>query len=139
VGASLVMPVKKVEGIGGNAFVQKQIVTDHPHVHSALLAVSEAVDSYKDPRNELIHATAFSNRELGLFTSIKHLDIDTGGVDIDELARHHFAKGGFEIALVIAKLVETLKVLLDELTPIFDIVHHHAQIEGKGRVTPGDL
>lgn len=136
VGTSFVMPMKKVEGIGGNAFVQKQIVADHPHVHAALLAVSDAVDSYKGPRNELIHATSFSSRELGLFTSIKHLGIDTDGLNTDELARHHFSKGGIEIAVTIAKLVETLKALLDALTPLFEIVHQHVQIEGVKESAP---
>lgn len=43
----------------------------HARVHAALIAVSEAVDSLRDPRKELIHATAFSNLELGLFASIQ--------------------------------------------------------------------
>lgn len=130
VGASLAMPLKKVESMGGNAFVQKQIAAAHPHVHAALLAVADAVESYKGPRNELIHATAFSSRELGLFTAIKHLGIDTGEVHTNALAQQYFAKGGTEIALTIAKLVETLKVLLDVLTPIFESVHRHVQING---------
>lgn len=130
VGVSLAMPLEKVEGMGGNAFVQKQIAAAHPHVQAALRAVADAVDSYKDPRNELIHATAFSSRELGLFTTIKHLGIDTGEIHTNELAQHYFAKGGTEIALTIAKLVETLKVLLDVLTPIFEKVHRQAQIKG---------
>lgn len=80
--------------------------------------------------NELIHATAFSSRELGLFTSVKQFDIDTNGVDIDELARHHFSKGGIEIALTIAKLVKSLKALLDELAPYFESVPLHVQMQG---------
>jgi hypothetical protein len=114
VGSALAMPVKKVEGTGGNAFVQKQIATAYPDVHAALLAVAKAVESYKGPRNELIHSTAFSSRELGLFTSIKHFRVDTGEVDTDELA----------------KLVETLKVLLGALAPHFDMAHQHLQLEG---------
>ncbi len=130
VGAALAMPVKKVEGTGGNAFVQKQILTAYPGVHAALLAVAKTVESYKGPRNELIHSTAFSSRELGLFTSIKHYRVNTGEVDTDELARNHFSKGATEIALTIAKLVETLKVLLDALAPLFDMAHQHVQLEG---------
>jgi hypothetical protein len=129
VGASFLMPRKNVEGSRGNLYVRQKVESEHAQVHFALLAVSEAVDSYKGPRNELIHSTAFTSRELGLLTSVKHFDIDTNGMDIDELARHHFSKGGIEIALTIAQLVKTLKALLEELAPYFESIHQHVQIQ----------
>lgn len=130
VGASFLMPKKRVDGSRGNLFVRQQVESEHAQVHFALLAVSEAVDSYRDPRNELIHSTAFSSRELGLLSSVKHFDIETNGIDIDELARHHFSEGGIEIAVTIAKLVKSLNALLDELTPYFESVHQHVQMQG---------
>lgn len=139
VGASFLMPIKKVEGIHGKAFVRQQVESEHAQVYAALLAVSEAVDSYRGPRNELIHAAAFSSRELGLFTTIKHIGLDMDGVEINELAKHHYSKGGIEIALTIAKLVETLKALLDALAPLFEIVHQHVQIEGGKEAAPKGL
>lgn len=129
VGATFLLPMKRVEGSRGNVFVRQQVESEHAQVHLALLAVSEAVDSYKDPRNELTHSTAFSSSELGLFTSVKHFGIDTNGIDIDELARNHFSEGGIEIALTIAQLVKTLKALLEELAPYFESIHKHVQIQ----------
>lgn len=120
VGAALQLPVKKVESLGGNAYVEEQVKTDHAEVHAALLAVSQVVKIYREPRNELIHSTAFSSRKLGLFKTLKYVDIESKGIDADELARQHFSAGGTEISLAIAGLATTLSALLVALTPYFE-------------------
>ncbi|WP_268969304.1 hypothetical protein ABL850_32165 [Variovorax paradoxus] len=38
--------------------------------------------------------------------------------------------------MTIAKLVETLERVLDALTPLFEIVHQHVQIEGVEESAP---
>lgn len=126
VGSALLLDRAKFESIGGNGFVQKQVQMDHPDIRTALQGVTQAVESYRGPRNELIHAAAFTSRELGLFQSIRQFDVDTGGIDVDELARHHFSEGSKEIALTIASLVEALTALLDSLTPLFTIAAEHS-------------
>lgn len=86
---------------------------------SALQAVAEAGKSYKGARNELIYAAAFSMPELGLFPSVQSIGLDTGGIDIDELARQHFARGSKETALTIARLEASLTTLLNVLAARF--------------------
>lgn len=83
VGASLLMDKAKFETIGGNAHVQRQVRADHPDLHAALQAVEQAVESYRGPRNELIHSSAFTSRELGLFQSVRQFGLDTEGLDVD--------------------------------------------------------
>lgn len=119
VGSALLMNKAKFELIGGNKFVQKQVEIEHPDISTALQAVTQAVESYRGPRNELIHAAAFTSRELGLFQSIRQFGVDTDGIDVDELARNHFSGESKEIALTIARLVEALTNLLDTLHPLF--------------------
>lgn len=123
VGAALQLSVKKVESVHGNTYVQEQVKAEHAEVHAALLAVSQVVESYRKPRNELVHAAAFSSRDLGLFTALKHVKIETAGIDADELARQHYSKGGAEISLAIVDLKAALNTLLDALTPHFGKFH----------------
>jgi len=59
----------------------------NPNIHATLQGVTDTVDGYRGPRNELIHSSAFSSRELGLFQSIRQFRVDTGDIDTDELAR----------------------------------------------------
>ena len=125
VGSSLLMKNAEFENIRGNRVVQDRVKTSHPDIHAALQSVTEAVESYRGPRNELIHAAAFTSRELGLFQSIRQFGVDTGGLDMDALARHHFSEGGTEIALTIARLVEALTTLLDSLAPLFANAAEH--------------
>ena len=119
VGATLLLPPNKCEAIGGNAFVKKQTKTGHPGVHSALIAVTDVVESYREPRNELIHSSAYSNRELGLYLAINSLNIDTGDIDVKAPKQQHFMSGVSEVAIAIAELVGALSALLDELAPSF--------------------
>lgn len=125
VGAALLLDKVKFESSSGNRFVQSQVKGEHPDIHAALLGVADAVDGYRGPRNELIHSSAFSSRELGLFQSIRQFRVDTGDIDTDELARRHYAEGCMEIALTIARLVEVLTTLLDCLAPLFVIAAEH--------------
>lgn len=122
VGSTLLLDKAKFEGIRGNSYVQNQVRSVHPDVHAALQRISQVVENYRGPRNELIHSTAFSSRELGLFMYVRLFDMDTGGIDVDELARAHFSRGSEEITLAIAGLVEALTDLLCILAPLFTAV-----------------
>lgn len=119
VGASLMLPSKKYEGMGGNAYVQKATKKSHLGLHDTLLAVAAAVNSYRGPRNELIHSNAYSSRELGLFMAIEQFSMDTGAVDINELKRDYSSAGATEISGTIDRLVAALTTLLDELGRVF--------------------
>lgn len=123
VGASLLLPSEKYEAMGGNSFVQKATKTKHPKLFSALGAVANAVNSYRGPRNELIHSSAYSSRELGIFVGIEQFNVDTGSVDVNELKREYSSAGAAEIERTIRQLMATLTALLDELGPAFSIAH----------------
>lgn len=124
VGASLLLPSERYEAMGGNTFVQKATKTQHPELYSALGAVVEAVNSYRGPRNELIHSSAYSSRELGIFMGIEQFSVDTGSVDLNELKRDYSATGAAEIEETIGRLVATLTTLLDMLGPAFSTAHN---------------
>ncbi|PWK31438.1 hypothetical protein [Pseudomonas sp. OV226] len=126
VGASLSLPQRKYESFNGNAFVKSETVTNHPGIHTALVAVATAVQGYRGPRNELIHSTAYSSRELGLFIAVEHFGVDTGDVDMDELKREHSAEGSNEISKTIGCLVEALTALMEELGILFEAAHQIA-------------
>lgn len=126
VGASLLLASEKYQGMGGNSFVQKATKTDHPGLFKALRAIAEAVSGYRGPRNELIHSSAYSSRELGTFMGVEQLSLDTGAIDINELKRNYSSAGATEIEQTIGSLVETLTALLDELGPIFSDAHKSA-------------
>lgn len=130
VGSALFLDKARFEGIRGNSFVQAQVKTNYPDIHDALQNVSRAVDSYRGPRNELIHSTAFTSGELGLFQSIRQFGMDTEGIDVDELARQHFSGSGMEIAQTIVRLVEALTNLLTVLHPLFLIADRHEEPAG---------
>lgn len=66
-----------------------------------------------------IYAASVAEHVSELDMSIRQFGVDTEGIDVDELARHHFSQGSTEIALTIAGLVEALRVLLDALAPLF--------------------
>lgn len=125
VGSALLLDKAKFENINGNRFVQQHVQANHPDIHTALQSVTQAVESYRGPRNELIHAAAFTTRELGLFQAIRQFGVDTGDINIDGLARRHFSEGSKEIALTIAGVVRALTTLLDRLAPLFTIAAEH--------------
>lgn len=114
VGSALLIDKSKLEGVGGNQIVRKQ-VKNHPDIQAALEEVADAVKSYRGPRNELIHNAAYTSRELGLFQTIQQLGVDTGGIDVHELARKHFSGGAEEIMRTIEQLVDALAHLLSVL------------------------
>lgn len=123
VGASLLLPPEKYDAIRGNVFVQKATKTKHPRLHRALRSIADAVNSYRGPRNELIHSTAYFSRELGIFMGIDQFSVDTGSVDMSELKRDYSSAGAAEIEQTIERLVATLTALLDELGPAFSTAH----------------
>lgn len=123
VGASLLLPARHYEVIGGNRFVQSSTKSNHPGVHRALNAVALAVKGYRGPRNELIHSSAYSSRELGIFAGVEQFSVDTGAIDINELKRDYSSAGASEIEETINRLFKTLSDLLDELSPAFVKAH----------------
>ena len=137
VGAALLLPPKKYEGMGGNRFVQNATRANRPRVYEALKSVMSAVDSYRGPRNELIHSSAYSSRELGIFMGIEHIELDTGSVDINELKRDYSSSGAAEIEQTIMHLLSTLEALLGELGTVFSTAHHVSVAKKVDGVCPG--
>ncbi|MGY2167856.1 hypothetical protein [Pseudomonas gingeri] len=119
VGASLLLDAKRYEAVGGNRYVQGEISKKFSEVRAAVCVVERVVRKYKAPRNELIHSSAYTTRELGVFESIKNFDIDVGGVDVEGLKRGYSLKGAREVYTTIVKLTEALICLLDALSTIY--------------------
>lgn len=136
VGAALLLPPKKYEGMGGNRFVQNATRAHLPRVYSALNAVASAVDSYRGPRNELIHPSAYSSRELGIFMGIEYVKLDPGLVEVNELKRDHSSAVSAEIEQTIMRLVQTLEALLGELGSVFSRAHQVSILKKVDGVVP---
>lgn len=121
VGVSLELDAGKLNSIGSNPFVMKAVMTDHPALHGALKGLSDAVAAHKDARNAVAHSEAYSSRVLSTIAAATMVeqDLDLGGIDLKELAKHHFAEGGASLARLIAEMVSGVEALLDALEPIF--------------------
>lgn len=122
VGYAFLMDKAKVNAIGGKRYVQSKIDSDYSNVLTALKRVEQEVEDYRARRNDLIHSSALSTRELNLFMALRHFDMDAGDNDVDTLARSYFSLGAQEISAVISGLVETLTSLLLALAPMFSTI-----------------
>lgn len=131
VGVALMLNKKKIESPAGNQFVQQQVKLKDNELLLALQAVAQAVKRYKDTRNELIHASAFSTPELGLYLGLQQISLDIEDIDADELARQHFAEGSEEIVLTIAQLEALLTTLLDVLATHFSTAASYEDSPGE--------
>lgn len=124
VGASLMLNVAKYESSGGINYVQAHVKHDHPEVYTALTAVSDAAKPNKSPRNEIIHSTAFSNRELGLFSAIEVIGLDVqSDIDVKELKLDYFSEGGAKIAVNLSEIITSVRVLLESLAKTYETAH----------------
>lgn len=120
VGASLRLDPEKYDATRGNMYVQRYVSTSDPKVHAALIAIEQVVKNHKKLRNAVIHSTAFSSRELGLFSAIETIKPDfPPNVDPQKLMREHFSLSGVEIANVIDSLMRSIFALLDSLAPTY--------------------
>lgn len=121
VGASLAFDAKKYECTNGIKYIQGCVEHDHPPISAALLAVTNAVNLNKSPRNELIHSAAFSSRELSLFSGAEAFGLDTlSDIDPKKLMREHFAENGAEIAKTLAEVILAIHALLESLAKIYE-------------------
>lgn len=135
VGASLMLEQSKYECVSGNKYVASKVKVDHPETHSALEKIAYEVSTHRTLRNELIHSSAFSDRELGLFSACKALNVTTPeGTDVTNLMKGHFSLNAEEVAILIAKVEKLLVALIDSLAPVYEIVHADAQPVVRGRL-----
>lgn len=125
VGAGLQLDAEKYKRSSGNQYVQDQVKNNYPDILAALNAVNICVQKNRSPRNELIHSSAFSNRELGLFSAIETIGIQQGSdMNVKELMCDHFSETSVEISKVIFDLVTALFELISALSKVFlDVVN----------------
>lgn len=120
VGTSLSLPSSKLEKIGANEFVLKQIATNYPQIHSALKNIKKIELPHKSTRNEIAHSKAFSTRELGLFSAISTLKLEIIEVDtLEELMSSYFSSGGAELSALLHECITKMHELITELAPIY--------------------
>lgn len=121
VGASLCLKPEKYEKLGGNNFVSKRVVTEHPHIHKWLENIALVVSDYKLTRNKIAHSNEFSSRELGLFTAIEFLNIEVGEeVGVHDMMNDYFSAGGAELAVLVDEVTNNVHELLTALNPIYE-------------------
>ena len=116
--AALLMIRKQGRPIDHRLIVER-VALSHPTAHAALLEVKAAVQLYRRPRNEVIHASAYSHRDLGTLCGVRVLGLELDGVDVGQLARESFAAGGQEISTALTVLAPRLDALLVALGPVF--------------------
>jgi hypothetical protein len=123
VGASLLLEPSKYECVSGNSYVMSHIKTNYPEVCAALGNIVSKVSEHKSLRNELIHSSAFSSRELGLFRAFDTLRLPTPeGSDLLGLMRAYFSLSAGDIAVLIAESESLLIVLIESLTSVYEVV-----------------
>ncbi len=120
VGASLCLKPADYEKLGGNQFVLKRVVADHPLIHKCLKSIALVASNYKLTRNKIAHSSEFSSRELGLFSAIDILKIEVGEeVDLHDLMNNYFSEGGAELAVLVDEVAINIHELLTALHPIY--------------------
>lgn len=120
VGVSVLVDESKLKGVGSNEKVRKAIKTDYPALISCLDKVRDTSTSYKQLRNEIAHSTAFSSRELNLFSAAKTLDLQHDEtLEIKALTGDYLAGEITKLVPIIAEVITNIGELLDTLAPIY--------------------
>ncbi|WP_143762927.1 Cthe_2314 family HEPN domain-containing protein [Ramlibacter tataouinensis] len=122
-GASLLLDARRYEKSDGNRYVLAHMEDAHPEIYSALVALTNRIKEHKALRNEVIHSSAFSSRELGIFTAFKALQLESPkNIDLLELMREHFAMTANDVAVLIADAESMLRTLLERLRSVYEAV-----------------
>jgi len=120
VGASLCLKPADYEKLGGNQFVLKRVVADHPLIHKCLKSIAHVASDYKLTRNKIAHSSEFSSRELGIFSAIDFLNIEVGEeVDLHDLMNNYFSEGGSELEVLVDEVTKNIHELLTALHSIY--------------------
>lgn len=123
VGASLMLDLRKCERSEGNRYVQDEVKTDYPDIHTALLGIRSVLDNYRPVRNTVAHSSAYSTRELGLFSAAESVDSPLRlDFDVLRLLQDYSSDGAEQIESVVAQLQEKILDLMCRLAPVFSKV-----------------
>ncbi len=122
VGASLLLEPTKYECVSGNGYVMSHIKVSYPEVYAALGNIVSRMSGHKSLRNEVVHSSAFSSRELGLFGAFETLELPTPeGYDLQGLMREHFSLSAGDVAVLIAESEGLLIALIESLAPVYEV------------------
>jgi len=120
VGASFLWSKAKYEAVGGNKYVKERIKEYDPKIYASLRKIDATFQSHRSPRNEVIHSSAFSDRELGLLLSIEALKINPASdQEIQVLKSELFSVGANEISMMIQSTGDAVNELLKNLSQVY--------------------
>lgn len=127
VGASLMLDPVKYDCISGNSYVMSQVKVTYPEVCTVLGNIVSRVSEHRSLRNALIHSSAFSSRELGLFRTCERLKLPMPeGHDLTGLMREYFSLSAGDVAVLIAEAESLLIMLIESLAPVYELVRADA-------------
>jgi len=119
VGITLGMPKSQIDNLQGNTRVRNVVKDSYPEIHRELLDFQVLMVERKDARNDVAHSTAFSSRELGLFTAVEHLKYE--GVDqaeVESLMSRYFSTEASLLGLLTIQAEARLFQLIGQLESV---------------------
>lgn len=118
IGAALRLDPRRYDSSSGNRHVDQYVRLHHPGLHASVATVHGLGEHYRAIRNALIHAEAYSNRELGLFDTAQTLDCRFGNIDTPALYRACMRQRCDEADARLAQLQAAISAVLDQLAPL---------------------
>ena len=118
IGAALRLDPRRYDSSSGNRHVDQYVRLHHPDLHASVATVHGLGEHYRAIRNALIHAEAYSNRELGLFDTAQTLDYRFENIDTPALYRDYMHQRCDEVDTRLSELQSAISRLLDHLTPL---------------------
>jgi hypothetical protein len=119
VGVVVGLSSSKLNSNRTNATVLTAVEKRHPKVHNSLLKLRAVQADKAQLRNSVAHATAYSTRELGLFTAAERLPKSPlDRTHIKGMMQAHFTTEVGWLGVLAVQSEAAIFLLLDELTPI---------------------
>lgn len=119
VGVVVGFPASRMNSNGTNIAVLAAVEKCHPKVHNALRKLRALQADKAQLRNSVAHASAYSTRELGLFTAaerLPHTPLDKE--HIEGMMQAHFTTEVGWLGVLTVQSEAAIHLLLNELTPI---------------------
>lgn len=118
IGAALRLDPRRYESSSGNRHVDQYVQLHHPGLHASVAIIRGLGEHYRTIRNELIHAEAYSNRDLGLFDTAQKLGCRFEKIDMPVLYQDYMRQRCDEVDGRLAELQAATSRLLNHLAPL---------------------
>jgi len=76
-GSTMLMENSKIERLGGNRNVYKELATFSPASSEILKNMEDAIDHLREPRNKVAHQAGFSSKNLCILQAIENSKIES--------------------------------------------------------------